>query len=179
MANTFDLPVTGCETSIVAPDVPCATHNLLIQNLDVQIYRTIEELIRAQSGRVTGMRATDHARYMSYFAKIKDNVNRYGNDEGIDSHYLVILKLTDINLMVEKTENDDVNLAVSYLLSAAITLRISQSTRLNDGMKIHDKEDFLEAIDKAEAVIDNSFQVANPMDMPQSSPRTDVINPTS
>lgn len=178
MANITNLPTEDCNTAIVAPDVPCATHNVLVQALDTLIYRTIEELIKAQSGRVTAMKPADHVRYMSYFSKIADTVNRYGNNEGIDSHYLVNLKLTDLELLVQRTENDDINLAASYLTSAAITLRISQSSRLNDGMISHDAEDFLEAIKKAEAVIDNAFKVNNPMDMPQSSPGTDVVIPT-
>ena len=178
MASTTDLPTEGCESKIVAPDVPCATHNVLIQALDIQIYRMIQELTKSQSGRVTAMKPTDHARFMKYFEKIIDMVNAFGNDEGIDSHYLVELKLTDLNILVQRVENDEVNLAASYLLSAAITLRISQSSRLNDGMIAPDREDFLEALKKAQAVLDNSFQNFNPQDMPQSTPRDPVAIPS-
>lgn len=178
MAAILDLPTEGCESAIIAPDVPCATHNVLVQALDTIIARVVQELIKAQSGRVTAMKPTDYERYMSYFKKIKDITNAYGSNEGIDSHYLIQLKLQPLDILVQRTENDDINLAVNYLLSADITLRISQSSRLNDGMISHDKQDFLEAIKKAETVIDNAFQVGNPMDMPQSSPSTDVVIPS-
>ena len=43
MTSPADLPTEGCESKIVAPDVPCATHNVLVQALDIQLYRMIQE----------------------------------------------------------------------------------------------------------------------------------------
>lgn len=178
MANTYDLPTEGCQSAILAPDVPCATHNICVQAIDMMIYRTVQELTKSVSGRVTGLTQKDMDRIDTYYNRIIEYVDLVSQDM-VDYKYLIQLKLTDIQVYAIQVENEAVNAAVQYLLASDIQIRICQSTRLNDGLLEPDKEDLLEGINKSKSVIDLYFGSNNPLDMPQSTPSKEVVLPTS
>ena len=177
MANSFGLPTEGCENRIVAPEVPCATHNICVWNIDSRISRILQELTRNVSSRVVGFTADDKARIDSYYVELLDFINT-STANILDLHYLVEFKLVDISLIATQVENEAVNSALAYLLGADINLRISQSTRMNDSLLESDKTDLVDAINKSKAVIDSFYTNHNPMDMPQSNPTEDVVMPT-
>ena len=178
MPNTYDLPTENCTNRIVAPDVPCATHNICVWNVDSRISRIIQELTRNVSSRVVGFTADDKARIDAYYTELLDFIDT-STASILDLHYLVEFKLADIQLIATQVENEAVNSALAYLLGADINLRISQSTRMNDSLLDSDKADLVDAVTKSKGVIDSFYTNHNPMDMPQSNPTEGVVNPTS
>ena len=177
MANTFDLPTEGCESQIVAPDVPCATHNLCVLGLDQRIYRLAQELNKQQSARITGLMDKDKARYDQYYDELLGFAATAGTDPQ-DFHWLVQYKLAPLIDELPPVENEAINTVLGYLLGADLNLRISQSTRLNDGLLPQDLEDFNDAVNKSKSLLDTAFGSAlNPMDRPQSSPSQPVRTP--
>ena len=178
MANTWDLPSEGCTNAVVAPEVPCATHNLCILGIDNRIYRIMQEMSRNVSSRATGILEDDKERFDSYYAELLSFIELAGTGMQ-DFHYLVQFKLTDVMEVVINTENEAVNSAMHYLIGADITARISQSTRINDGLIASDKKDITDAVVKSKSMIDSMFDNFNPMDMPQSNPRQPVTMPTA
>lgn len=177
MANTADLPTEGCETRVLAPEVPCATHNVAVLNIDAQIYRIAQELTRNQTSRVTAFSADDKERMDAYWLKLTDLINICG-DTIMDYHWLVEWKLAPMISTLTPVENDVINSALTYLLGADMNLRVSQSTRLNDGLLSTDKKDLLDGVVKAKSLIDTMYDSYSPHDMPQSSPSRDVVLPT-
>lgn len=177
MANTMDLPTEGCETRVVAPEVPCATHNACVLNIDNLIYRIAQELTRNQTSRVTAFSVDDKERMDAYWVKLQNLVNHCA-DSIMDFHWLVEWRLAPMISTLPPVENDTINAALTYLLGADMNLRISQSTRLNDGLLPQDKKDFVDASTKAKELIDLMYETANPTDMPQSSPSQAIVHPT-
>lgn len=178
MANTFDLPTEGCTDRIVAPETPCATHNLVVWNVDSRVRRIIEELTRNVSSRIVGFTPDDKERIDAMFAELLRFINQSTTDI-LDLHYLAEFKLTDISLIAVTVENETVNSALAYLIGANINLRMSQSTRMNDSLLEFDKKDLIDAINKAKRLIDGFWENDNPMDLPQSNPSQPVQDPTS
>ncbi len=177
MANTFDLPTEDCEKVIVAPEVPCATHNMCVQNLDQRIYRIAQELTRQQSARATGMLDFDKARFDQYYTELLNFANAAGQNPQ-DFHWLILLPLAPMIDNLPPVENETINAAVTYLLGADLNLRVAQSTRLNDGLLPQDLEDFVNAVNKSKQMLDDGFSSNfNPMDMPQSSPSAGIRTP--
>ncbi|MDJ0792468.1 MAG: hypothetical protein QNJ71_11280 [Acidimicrobiia bacterium] len=178
MANTFDLPTEGCETQIVAPNMPCATHNLCVLGLDQRIYRMAQELTKQQSARVTGIMEKDKARFDQYYTELLGFANAAGNNPQ-DFHYLVEYSLAPMINELPPVENESINAVMGYLLGADLNLRVSQSTRLNDGLLPQDLEDFTDAVNKSKELLDTAFgSTLNPMDMPQSAPSQPVRTPS-
>ncbi len=177
MANTFDLPSEGCETRLIAPDVPCATHNASVLAIDNYIYRVAQEMTKNQSSRVTSFSSDDIERINSYYAKLSDVIDATG-DTISDFHWLVQFALAPLLTTIPPVENDAVNTVLTYLLGADMNLRVSQSTRLNDGLLPQDKKDLVDAIAKSKALFDTLASTHNPHDMPQSSPSQPVVEPT-
>jgi len=174
-----ELPTEGCEgTAVVAPGVPCATHNLVVKELDARIWRITQELTKNVSARVTAMSAADKARIDSYYAALLAYAATAGNSM-LDFHWLIDMELTDILGIQMPVENEAINAALRYLMGADLNLRISQSARINDGLLEQDYQDFVDAVLKSKAVLDEAFlSEFNPLDMPQSNPRQEVVNPT-
>ncbi len=177
MAETMDLPTEGCDTKVVAPDVPCATHNVAVVSIDNQIYRIAQELTRNQTSRVTAFSADDKARIDSYYAKLLDLIDLCG-DTLMDYHWLVQWQLAPLINTLDAVENDTINSAMAYLLGADMNLRVCQSTRLNDGLLAEDKKDLVDAVNKSKSLIDAMAENYNPHDMPQSAPSRGVVNPS-
>lgn len=177
MANTFDLPTEGCTNQIVAPDVPCATHNLVVLNVDQRISRIVQELTRNVSSRIVGFTPDDKERIDSYYGELLGFIERSTSDI-LDLHYLAEFKLVDFQLLAVRVENEAVNAALAYLLGADINLRISASTRMNDSLLESDKKDLVDAINKSQRLINDFFDNNNPMDMPQSNPSEPVQDPS-
>ena len=177
MANTMDLPTEDCTTRVVAPEVPCATHNVAVLNIDNQIYRIAQELTRNQTSRVTAFSADDLQRIDSYYAKLLSLINLCA-DTLMDYHWLVEWKLAPMISTLPPVENDVINSALAYLLGADMNLRVSQSARLNDGLLVQDKQDLVDAVNKSKSLIDAMATSFNPDDKPQSSPSQDVVHPT-
>ncbi len=178
MANTYDLPTEGCETKVVAPEVPCATHNLCVWNVDSRISRITQELTRNVSSRIVGFTQDDKDRIDSYYDELLRFINT-STANILDLHYLAEFKLVDFQLIAVTVENETVNSALAYLLGADINLRVSESTRMNDSLRDSDKTDLVDAINKSRAIIETFFQNDNPMDMPQSNPSAPVVDPTA
>ncbi len=173
-----ELPTEGCEGhQIVAPGVPCATNNLCVLGIDERIWRITQELTKNVSARVTAFSADDKERIDSYYASLLSFADNAGSDF-LDLHYLAEFTLTDIVGAQVPVENEAINAAVQYLLGADINLRISQSSRINDGILPTDLDDFKTAVEKSKRMVDNAYDNFNPMDMPQSNPRRQVVNPT-
>ena len=178
MAHTADLPTEGCETRVLAPEVPCATHNVAVLNIYNQIYRIAQELTRNQTSRVTAFSADDKERMDAYWAKLAELINICG-DTIMDYHWLVEWKLAPMISTLPPVENDVINSVLAYLLGADMNLRVSQSTRLNDGLLTQDKNDLVQAVEKSKNLLDTMYANYNPHDMPQSSPSQAVVLPTS
>ena len=173
-----ELPTEGCEgNAIVAPGVPCATHNLCVLGVDQRIYRMTIEMTQSVSGRVSGMSQDDKDRIDSYYAELLDYANNAGGNM-MDFHYLADMTLTDLISIQMPTDNDGINTAVQYLLGADINLRVSASSRLNDGILPTDLNDFVMAVEKSRDLLDHIFNTFNPMDYPQSNPHQPVATPT-
>ncbi len=172
------LKTEGCSGVVVeAPGIPCETHNLCVLGIDERIWRITQELTKNVSARVTAMSDDDKARVDSYYAALLDYTDLAG-DSMMDFAYLARFTLTDLMGIQLPVENEAINAALQYLLGADMNLRASQSGRLNDGLLAQDKNDLVNAINKSKAMIDNAFTGHNPMDMPQSNPRRDVVTPT-
>ena len=173
-----ELPTEGCEgNAIVAPGVPCATHNLCVLGVDQRIYRMTIEMTQSVSGRVSGMSADDKQRIDSYYAELIDYANNAGATL-MDFHYLADMALTDLISIQLPTDNDGINTACQYLLGADINLRVSASSRLNDGILATDLKDFTDAVNKSKDLLDHIYNNYNPMDYPQSNPSQPVATPT-
>ena len=179
MPNTLDLPTNpeDCQGRIVSPDLPCATHNVAVQIIDARIYRITQELTKNQSSRVTGFSADDKERIDAYFADLLRVISEVG-DTIMDFHGLLFWPLADIQGVQVPVENETVNACLSYLLNGDYNLRVSQSSRLNDGLLQTDKKDLVDAVNKAKLLVDQFFDNANPLDQPQSNPRQPVVSPT-
>lgn len=180
MPNTYTLPTdpSECEGTIVSPGLPCATFNLAVQILDGKIFRITQELTKNQSSRVTAFSDDDKLRIDAYYDELLRVVDEVG-DTISDFHGLIQWPLSDLQGVQAPVENEIVNAALGYLWSADYNLRISQSARINDGLMINDKNDFVNAVNKSKQQIDGFFDSSNPMDMPQSNPRKPVISPAS
>ncbi len=173
-----ELPTEGCSgNTIVAPGVPCATNNLCVLGIDERIWRITQELTKNVSARVTAFSVDDKTRIDSYYQALLSYAQDAGSDF-LDLHYLAEFTLTDLVAIQVPVENEAINAAVQYLLGADINLRISQSSRINDGMLPTDLQDFVQAVNKSKRLIDAAFDNFNPIDMPQSNPRRDLVNPT-
>lgn len=180
MAYTGDLPTNpeDCVQGIVSPDIPCATHNVGVQVIDSLIFRFTQEMTKNQSSRVVAFSEDDKARIDSYYDELRAKINECG-DSIMDFHGLVYWRLTDLIGIQLPVENETINASLSYLLNADYNLRVSQSSRLNDGLLVADKKDLVDAVNKSQALINSFYDRANPMDMPQSNPRHPVSIPTS
>ena len=178
MANTYSLPTdpAECEGAIVAPGMPCATFNVGIMGIDSRIFRMTQEMTKNISSRVTGFSEDDKQRIDSYYEELVTFVGLVGNSIS-DFHGLIQWPLSDIREVQTPVENETVNAALSYLWGADYNLRISQSARLNDGILETDQKDLLDAIAKSKALIDAFYTSYNPMDLPQSAPRANVVQP--
>jgi len=180
MPNTYDLPTdpTECEGTIVAPGLPCATHNIACQIIDSRIFRITQELTKNQSSRVTAFSADDKERIDAYYEDLLRVVDEVAGTI-MDFHGLIFWPLADIQAIQVPVENETVNAALSYLLNADYNLRISQSARLNDGLLSSDKTDLVDAVNKSKLMIDQFFTASNPLDQPQSNPRQPVVTPAN
>lgn len=177
MANTYDLPVENCEDRIIAPEVPCATHNVCVLSIDSYMWRIGQEMVRNVSSRVTAFSDDDIARIASYYDKLVALINATSTTIA-DFHFLVEFKLSPLLTELPMVENDTVNAVLNYLLGANVNMRISQSARLNDALLDQDRNDLLDAISKSRALFEAMVQNFNPQDMPQSSPSQPVVEPT-
>ena len=175
--NTLPTTPENCGQVIVAPDVPCATFNVGVQIIDNRIYRITQELGRNVSSRVTAFTANDLERIEAYFVDLVDVIENIGASIS-DFHGLIQWPLTNLAAVQLPVENEAVNSCLSYLLAADFNLRISASARINDGLIEHDKTDLLDAIAKAQSMINRFATVSNPLDQPQSNPREPVATPT-
>ncbi len=173
-----ELPTEGCEgNAIIAPGVPCATHNLCVLGIDQRVYRLTREMTQSVSSRVSGMSTDDKERIDAYFAELIDYTNLAGATL-MDFHFLAEFSLTDLIGIQMPTDNDGINACAQYLLGADINLRQSASSRLNDGLLATDLNDFMTAVDKAKMLLDNIYANFNPMDYPQTNPSEVVATPT-
>ena len=172
------LKTEGCTGNAVeAPGIPCETHNLCVLGIDERIWRITQEMTKNVSGRVTAMSPMDKERIDSYYVALLAYINTAGDDMQ-DFHYLARFSLTDLMAIQMPVENEAINAALQYLLAADMNLRASQSGRLNDGLLETEKQDLINAINKSKTLIDDAYQNNNPMDMPQSNPRRDIVTPT-
>jgi len=172
------LKTEGCSgVSIDAPGIPCETHNLCVLGIDERIWRITQEMTKNVSGRVTAMSAMDNDRIDSYYAALLDYIERAGENMQ-DFHYLARFTLTDLMGIQMPVENEAINAALQYLMAADMNLRASQSGRLNDGLLSPEKDDLVNAVNKSKSMIDAAYSDHNPMDMPQSNPRRDIVTPT-
>ena len=121
MPNTWDLPTEGCENTMVAPGVPCATHNLCILGIDQRMNRIIQELTRSVSGRVTAMSPDDKGRLDQYYANLMTFITLTGSTF-TDFHFLAQFKLTDLLSEAIRTENEAINSSLQYLVGANINM---------------------------------------------------------
>ena len=178
MANTYDLRTEDCEPGVVAPEIPCETHNVAVKAVDALIYRIAQEMTRNQSSRVTAFSQDDIERIDQYYDKLLALIDAAGGSIA-DFHYLVVFPLAPMISTLPPVENDVVNSALGYLLGADMNLRISQSSRLNDGLLSQDSKDLVDAINKSRTLLSDIGNAFNPTDMPQSSPSQEVHLPTS
>jgi len=173
-----ELKTTGCEgNTIEAPGVPCETHNLCVLGIDERVWRITQEMTKNVSARVTAMSSDDKDRIDSYYDALLTYCDLAG-DSMMDFAYLARFSLTDLMGIQLPVENEAINAALQYLLGADMNLRASQSGRLNDGLLAQDKNDFVNAVLKSKAMVDSAYANFNPIDMPQSNPRRDVVTPT-
>lgn len=179
MSNTYSLPTdpADCAGGVVAPGIPCASHNLAVQIIDSKIYRMTQELTQCVSSRVTAIGADDKARIDAAFDDLYRVID-IAADTVTDSHGLLNWTLTDLEAVQMPVENEAINSATSYMMLGDYGLRISQSARINDGILADDKADLVGAMQKAQNGINDFFDNSNPMDMPQSSPRKPVSVPS-
>lgn len=167
MANSSQLPTEGCETKILAPETPCATRNLCVQQIDARIYRMVQELVAQTSGRVTGFTADDKTRIDQFYSNLLRFIEDVGNTVS-DWKFFIEYKLEDIADVVINVQNETINSAVMYLVAADINLRSSQSTNINDGLLPTEKTDLVDAVNKSQTIV-NSFFAENPyIDAPNS-----------
>jgi hypothetical protein len=162
----------------VHPEVPSCTHNVLVQSVDRRMHRIITELQRQVSGRVTALTADDKERIDQMYAWLLNHIE-VGTASIMDFHYLTTFQLVPYEMHQPVVENSAVNSAVNYLVGANANIRISQSTRINDGMIDVDKKDLVDAINKSKTILDEEFALFNPLDLPQSSPSAAVATPTN
>lgn len=174
-----ELRTEGCEgNAIVAPGVPCETHNLCVLGIDTRVWRITQEMHKNISARVTAMSVDDKARIDSYYEALLAYVELSSSDMQ-DFHWLASFSLTNLVDIQLPVENESINAALQYLLGADLNLRISQSARLNDGLLAQDKNDFVNAVNKSKVILDAAYDNFNPLDMPQSNPRREVAQPTN
>ena len=165
------------------PTPPTDTLNLGVQSIDARMFRIIHELTKNVSARVTAIDAPDKGRMDAYYGELLatiDNVGVAGTEScTTDFHYLYRIPLTDIDAPILPVENEAINSAVMYLYGANINLRISQSTRRNDCLEQTDYDDLVAAVNKSKSWLDLFFADHTPLDMPQSHPQRDIVEPTS
>ena len=162
--NKYDLPTdpAECRDAVLAPQIPCATHNVGVRAIDSQIYRICQELTKNQSSRLTAFTPDDIERINRYYDNLVRVVDQVSASIA-DYHFLLMYSLTDLASVVWDVENETVNNALSYLVSADYNMRLSQSARLNDGMISTDKQDLLDAIAKSKTFIDSFTAESNPI----------------
>jgi len=163
---------------IIAPEVPCVVANADVDSLDEQIFRLMAELTRSESGRVSAIGDQDYGRIMSYFDRLAVKANEYAHFKG-DGKVLIMWPLMDLSQSLVMTENSALNEANKALLQADYSLRVSESARMNDGLLSHDHADFMDLIAKARRQVESFYTGSNPTDYPQSSPRTEIVEPAA
>lgn len=178
MPNTYTLPTdpSECAGGIVSPDAPCATFNVAVQIIDSKIYRITQELTKNVSSRVTAFSADDVERISSYYDELLRVIGEVGGSIS-DVHGLIQWPLASLTEIQVPVENEAANAALAYLWTGDYNLRVSQSSRINDGLLATDKKDLEDLVNKSRQQIDGFVASSNPMDMPQSNPRQPVISP--
>ena len=164
------------------PEPPEYTLNIGVQQIDARMFRIVHELTKNISARVSAIDPQDKGRMDAMYQELLDSVTAVGvaGDPSCttDFHYLYALGLTNIVEPILPVENEAINSAVAYVYAANVGLRISQSTRRNDCLEATDAEDLVAAINKSKKWLDDFFASHTPMDMPQSHPQRDVVEPT-
>ena len=167
-----------CPGGIVAPDIPCYVHNDDIKGLTNRVYRALAELSKAQSGRVTALRTADYDRFMAIVAEVLADANAAGSNHG-DTDTLIRWPVKDFAAVIVDTENEAINDAQMKFIKAALHLIQSQSGRLNDGLLPADLSVFVGEVNAAAAELTRFYEGHNPMDMRNSTPSVDVVEPAA
>jgi hypothetical protein len=175
-ALIIGLPAWGQGTTVVAPTVPTNTANLAIKNIDMALYRMTIEMTRMVSSRAAAISPDDKERIDSLFDWVNNTIQT-STATISDWHFLVSTPLTDFTAVIAPVENPALMNAINQLLGCDVNMRISASSRINDGMLAQDKQDLVDGIAKAQSYINSFYTEDNPLGLMQVMPRIPVVEP--
>lgn len=164
------------------PTPPNYTYNLGVETIDQRMFRMFHEMTKMPSSRVTSISIEDKKRIDALYDNLVNVITQVGvtgQTCTTDFAYLYEIDLTEIEGPFVDVENEAINSALKYLYGSNLAMRTSQSTRRNDCLDAPDAENLIAAVAKSREWVENFYLNSNPMDMPQSAPSQDIIEPAS
>jgi len=158
--------------------MPTTVQNHDIYGLVRRINRFIVELVKAASANVSEMTGHDQRRLVSYLDALK------AYKEWIVGQPVLDLPETHpqnyelaANPTVPPLENESVADVVNLLCKLRDEMIASQSARYASTMLVHDATRFDAIVAKVEAFLSDYVGAATPLDLPESSPKTELTGP--
>ena len=157
--------------------------NIEIFNQDVvfiieHVNRYIEELTHSQSSPVNGMIEGDKVRLRSYIAALRSARNWIQSQPMLDlpETHPRPFKLETFPAVPE-IENDALAHCVRILEALRTELVNSQSARMSSRFQPFDDVRLTTLVDRLESFLNNYIEVAEPLDLPESSPQEEMTAP--
>ena len=162
----------------MAAQTPKTTYNTDIFSLVRRLNRFIQEMIKSQSSGVSQTMPFDVTRVMSYASSVRSYV------AWVVAQPLLDLPETGPQEMplpdsptLEAVENESVYDICVLLEIARDELANSQSARLSTNLLKYDHDRLLAIVTKLENFVKQYIAVAEPLDLPESSPMQEVSGP--
>lgn len=155
-----------------------SVYNQDIAGLHARLNRFIEELVHSVSGASSEMNPFDQQRLSSYLNAIRAYVGWVNSQPLLDlpETHPREYKLRP-NPEVPDFESDSVKDVVRLMEVARDELIYSQSARDAAGMKSFDVQRLLAVVDKVANFLTQYIAVATPLDLPESSPMSQMTTP--
>jgi hypothetical protein len=142
------------------------------------VNRYIDELTHSQSSPVNGMIDADKARLRSYIAALRHARTWVQSQPMLDlpethPHPFTLEAFPD----VPEIENDALAQCVRILEALRTEMLNSQSSRMSSRLQPFDDNRFTMLVDRLESFLNDYIDVAQPLDLPESSPQEDMTAP--
>lgn len=146
--------------------------------LNDKIDRFIDECNHSQSAGLSGINIHDQTRLISYCVAL-----RFAHD-WIQSIPLLDLPEThpkefplEAPPSLPDNESEEINQIVRLLWALKTELINSQSARSASRLTVHDSKRFIDIVTKIELFLTNYVAKVEPLDLPESSPREQMVDP--
>ena len=153
-------------------------YNEDVLRIHSRINRYIEEMQKSVSANVSEMNKFDMGRVRAYLSALRflhDSVQAMPEIDQPEVHPKAYAMRPNPAVIV--VENENVNDLVNMMINMRDELANSQSARRGARLISFDSVRFLDAIGRMEQFLTSYVEKATPLDLPESSPRSEMSGP--